>query len=127
VGQVGNVIPATAAEGVPCPVNEVLVVTLGIPDTGLFSRGDADGDSKLNVLDAILIIQFAVTNLPLSVDCMKAYDADDDGAVDVMDAIPVLMYAFQQGPALASPFGADVCAVDGTPEDSLTCTTSNCQ
>jgi len=122
--QPGNVIPATG-DGVPCPVNEVLVVTVGGIIGEDFSRGDANGDGRLNVIDAILIIQFAVNNLPISVDCMKAYDADDDGTVDVMDAIPLLAYTFEMGDPLASPFL--VCAQDGTPGDTLDCVTSNCQ
>lgn len=121
--QAGNVIPATA-DGAPCSLNEVLVVTLGGDVGQPFSRGDADGDGKLNVLDAVLIIQFAANNLPLRVDCMKAYDADDDGLVDVMDAVPVLMYTFQRGADLASPFR--VCGQDGS-SDALGCTDSNCQ
>lgn len=118
-------IAATAA-GTPCPVNELLKVTLGAAATARFSRGDADGNSKINVSDAVLIIQIAVGNLPKRFDCMSILDANDDGVVNITDAIPVLQYVFQKGAPLPAPFKA--CAVDSTP-DSLECPitgTTNC-
>jgi hypothetical protein len=122
--QGGNKIPATAV-GTPCPVNEVLKVKLGgVPPTN-FSRGDANGDSKINITDAVLIIQIVVGNLPARFTCQDVLDANDDGRVNVTDALPVLAYIFQRGPALPAPFRA--CAADTAVADTLVCTQSNCQ
>jgi hypothetical protein len=64
---------------------------------GKFSRGDANGDSKINVTDAVLIIQIVVGNIQAKFDCQDALDANDDGQVNVADAVPVLSYVFQRG------------------------------
>jgi len=119
-----NVIAATPAEG--CPVNEILVVSLGdvTPGNAPFSRGDADGDGKLNVVDAVLIIQNALGNLPKRFDCDDMLDTNDDGTVDVADGIPPLTYVFQRGPALPDPFRT--CAVEAGDDDGLGCVESNC-
>ncbi|HZN59551.1 MAG TPA: dockerin type I repeat-containing protein, partial [Planctomycetota bacterium] len=116
-------IPATGA-GAPCPVNEILKVQLGVVAPGKFSRGDANGDSKINVTDAVLIIQIVVGNIQAKFDCQDALDANDDGQVNVADAVPVLSYVFQRGPDLPEPFKK--CAADPT-NDALTCTQANCQ
>ena len=83
-----------------------------------FRRGDVDGDTKYNVIDAITIIQVAVGNLQPKIDCQKAHDANDDGQVTVADALPILAYVFQRGPALPDPFRT--CGTDPT-NDALTC------
>jgi hypothetical protein len=122
-GTKGHKIGATG-EGTPCPVNEILKVNLGTVDGVPFGRGDADGNEKINVVDAILIIQIDVGNLPARFACDKILDANDDGTVTVTDAIPVLKWVFEKGAALPAPFRA--CATDPT-ADALTCTASNCQ
>jgi hypothetical protein len=101
-----------------------LKVNLGAPPTSNFSRGDADGNSKINVVDAILIIQIQVGNLQEKFDCDKILDANDDGKVTVTDAIPVLQYVFEKGAPLPAPFRA--CGPDPT-ADALNCTKGNCQ
>ncbi|HVR75859.1 MAG TPA: dockerin type I repeat-containing protein [Planctomycetota bacterium] len=119
----GNKIPATGT-GDPCPVNEILRVSVGPVDGVRFSRGDANGDSKINVTDAVLIIQNIVGNLAKRFACDDILDANDDGVLNVTDALPVLAYVFQRGPDLPAPFRT--CGVDPT-NDALTCTQSNCQ
>jgi hypothetical protein len=119
----GNKIPATGA-GTPCPVNEILKVTLGgVPPPTKFSRGDSDGNGKINVIDAILIIQIKVGNLSAKFACDDVLDADDSGTVTVTDAIPVLQWVFAKGAALPAPFLT--CGLDGT-NDALSCTQANC-
>ena len=119
----GNKIPATPTDATKCPVNEILEVTLGDGAPGKFSRGDADGNSKINVVDAILIIQIETGNLPEKFDCDDALDANDDGTVTTADGIRVLQYVFERGPNLPPPFRT--CGTDPT-DDSLTCNASNC-
>ena len=118
----GNKIPATAKDA-KCVTNEILEVTLGQGPVGKFNRGDADGNSKINVVDAILIIQIETGNLPEKFDCDDALDANDDGTVTTQDGIRVLQYVFERGPNLPPPFRT--CGDDPT-DDSLTCNASNC-
>ena len=123
----GQKIPATGAAE-PCPVNEILKVTLGEEGVN-FRRGDADGNGKLNVTDAVLIIQVIVKNLATKFNCDDMLDANDDGKLTVTDAIPVLQYVFQKGPNLAAPFPS--CGPDPAPvppaTDTLSCAVTNCQ
>ena len=97
----------------------------GVVPPKKFSRGDANNDSKINVTDAVLIIQIVVGILPQKVDCKDALDANDDGRVTVADAIPVLAYVFQKGANLPEPFKK--CAVDPTDTDNLSCAQDACQ
>ena len=118
-----NVIAATAGDD--CSVNEILVVTVGgPPPVANFSRADANGDSKINVVDAIIIIQLIIGNIPAPFNCDSIYDANDNGQLDLGDGVMPLNYVFGRGPALADPFRS--CGPDGTPDD-LTCTQPNCQ
>ena len=119
----GNQIAATPTDA-KCTVNEILKVTLGTPPEGKFRRGDADGNAKLNVVDAILIIQIETGNLQEKFDCDDALDANDDGNTTVSDAITVLSYVFQRGPEPPDPFPA--CGTDPT-ADNLTCNQGTCQ
>ena len=119
----GNQIAATPTDA-KCLTNEILKVTLGTPPEGKFRRGDADGNSKLNVVDAILIIQVETGNLQEKFDCDDALDANDDGNTTVSDAITVLTYVFQRGPEPPDPFPA--CGTDPT-ADTLTCNQATCQ
>ncbi|MBN1885241.1 MAG: hypothetical protein JW876_06960, partial [Candidatus Krumholzibacteriota bacterium] len=115
-----NVIPATAGEG--CPLNEILVLHFaGVEQP--FSRGDADVNGKVNISDAVWIIQILFGSFVEKVDCDDALDANDDGSLNIDDAMIVLAWMFQRGEALPPPFLT--CGVDETP-DGLDCRQSNC-
>jgi hypothetical protein len=120
-----NVIPATVDTGATCGANEILKVTIkGQVEKPKFSRGDANGDSKVNVTDGVLLAQYVILGAPLLFDCKKMFDANDDGKLDTSDPIFLLTYLFLHGGVPAAPF--KTCAVDGT-DDTLTCATPNCQ
>jgi hypothetical protein len=121
-GQAGNLIPPPRA-GALCPVNEILRVTLSLPPLSAFHRGDADGDGKFNVADAILLFQIRAGGLPARFDCEDLLDANDDGTADLADGIYLLNYLFLAGPELPAPFHA--CAGDRTADD-LACAVANC-
>jgi hypothetical protein len=110
----GNKILATTGED----VNEAFVLVLGGVVEKQFQRGDADGNEKINVSDAVWIIQVIVGNFTAAYDCEDALDADDNGVLEVEDAVPVLQWVFQRGSALDEPFLG--CGTDPT-ADSLTC------
>ena len=119
-----NAIAPSAAEG--CGLNEILVVTFADVPVGElpFNRGDADGNGRINIRDAMLIIQSALGNVAQPFACDDVYDADDDGTISVKDGLPALLYVFQKGAPLPAPFRT--CAIETT-ADALSCTQSNCQ
>jgi Dockerin type I domain len=89
----------------------LLALVLGAGRLGAadFVRGDANGDGKLSISDAIFIwnYRFRDRNAP---DCEKAADFDDDGYVSVSDCISLQKFlTWGEGPPPA-PFpgpGAD--------------------
>ena len=114
-----NLIPATDTEG--CPVNEILLVT-GTPP---FNRADSDGDGEFNVVDAVVIIQYVIMNIPAPFDCDDIFDANDNGMLELGDGLMLLNYLFMRGPTLAMPFRE--CGSDATDDTLDTCVESNCQ
>ena len=91
--------------------------------SGRFSRGDATGDGRVNVSDAVILIRQLFIAWPLGYDCPDLRDVNDDGAGDLSDAISLLSYLFLGAPPPPPPFGA--CGVDPTP-DTLGCPQPNC-
>jgi hypothetical protein len=87
------------------------------PDLTPFIRGDTNGDSNLDIADAISILSFLFAAGPAP-SCEDAADANDDGAVDIADAIAVLSHLFGGAGDLPEPFGE--CGEDPT-EDELGC------
>jgi hypothetical protein len=124
-GGQSNRIPATPP-GTPttCPLNELLVVSFGPPPQQPFSRGDADGNRKLNVTDGILIIQIRIGNIAARFNCDDILDSNDNGIVELSDAVLVLRYVFMDGAPLPPPFRAQ-CTTDPT-DDALICAQGNC-
>ncbi len=92
----------------------VLVIRPDIEFVGpLFLRGDADGNSTINIADAIFILQylFARGRPPA---CMDSADVDDSSQVNIADAISTLSYLFGNSFAPAYPFPDK--GLDGTPD-----------
>jgi hypothetical protein len=112
-------IPATGDAG--CPLNELFVVTFGANRN--FFRSDADGNGRLNVTDAVLIIQNILMNLNRRFNCDDMLDADDNGLLQIVDGVALLNYLFVRGMPLPPPFFA--CGQDPTP-DALGCAQANC-
>jgi hypothetical protein len=82
-----------------------------------FRRGDGNGDGKLDLSDAVFVLNHLFvggTEPP----CLDSADADDSGDLDITDAVYSLSFLFLGGPAPPSPF-LD-CGVDPTP-DGLGC------
>lgn len=116
-----NRIPATPDEA-GCPLNEIVTIRFGEPPPRPFIRGDMDGSSRVDITDAVLVIQVVLQNLPRRYDCEKALDADDDGVANITDAIAILRYMFLAGDLLAAPFPE--CGADQTVDD-LHCREAN--
>ena len=86
-----------------------------------FLRGDADGNLRINVIDAILSVP--IGEQPGRRDCNDAMDADDDGRLTVLDTVAIITYIFAGSTELPAPHGR--CGVDVT-LDRLDCNDSDC-
>ncbi len=87
---------------------------------GGFVRGDTNGDSAIDLADALVILN-SLFQVDTIVVCASSLDANDDGAIGVSDALFLLFHLYRQGPAPPSPGRA--CGPDPTP-DGLSCVTS---
>lgn len=136
-GRSGLVIEADLdGDGVPDPLSGILsfevfrasgaeptytMFFLGDPSIEpepLFHRGDANGDGRVDIADAIFGLGYLFLGGPKPA-CMDAADSNDTGRFDLSDPIFVLSWAFSGGPAPPAP-GPGACGADPT-EDSLDC------
>jgi hypothetical protein len=88
----------------------------------LFTRGNANGDGKVDFSDILTILTYLFRGEPQSVPCRKALDVNDDEEVDVSDAIYLLSAQFLGEVTLPAP---KVCGRDPT-EDLLGCEVGGC-
>jgi len=111
-----NLVVNTDLQGIT-PVQEN--GTVQIVNQPTFVRGNANGDSSVNLADAIFTLQFLFSGVPALV-CGDAMDPNDDGGVDVSDAIYLIAYLFSGGPppeppfVQSAPFGG--CGLEATPD-----------
>jgi hypothetical protein len=90
---------------------------IGEYDT-LFLRGDANGDTVVDISDPVAALGFLFTGSTRP-PCLDSSDANDDGRVDIADPIYLLSFLFQGGPHPRSP-GTLISGSDRT-VDSLHC------
>jgi hypothetical protein len=81
-----------------------------------FRRGDANTDSRVNLLDAIDVLDFLFRERAL--ECLDAGDVNDDGTVQLDDAVGLLQFLFRDGGAPAAPYPE---AGEDVTEDELDC------
>jgi len=67
-----------------------------------FLRGDANGDARIDISDAVKILRFLFSGD--TTDCREALDVNDDTRLDIGDAIYLLSYLFRDGPLPPPPF-----------------------
>jgi len=79
-----------------------LVSENGLDQGPLFTRGDANEDGRLDVSDAVAILNGLFGARPIR--CADAADSNDDGATDISDGIHLLQGLFLGGPSPASPY-----------------------
>jgi len=79
-----------------------VLVRDGDAPLAVFLRGDANGDGKLDISDAVKILRFLFSGD--TSDCAEALDANDDGRLDIADAVFLLGYLFSEGPRPPAPF-----------------------
>jgi hypothetical protein len=97
-------------------------VTCQVLVTNDWVRGDANGDSTVNIGDGIWIISELFLGGAAS-SCAVARDSNDDGNVDAADAVHIFSYRFLNGPMPGAPFPGCGQVSGQTPED---CEGSGC-
>jgi hypothetical protein len=91
----------------------------GVPDEckkRSFHRGDATGEGRATITDAIRLLGFLFLGGPPP-GCREAADFDDDGRVDISDAMGLLDFLFLGGPPPAPP-GPPAAPCGPDPQDS---------
>jgi hypothetical protein len=92
-----------------------------------FKRGQVNGDTKIDIADAVWIVFHVIQDPNYPLVCWVAGDIDPAGEVGVnfLDAVALIQYLFNAGAKPAAPF--DTCGVaDDTteancPPDSIVC------
>jgi len=96
--------------------SQLLELTFGEPTGVRFVRGDANGDGRLNLVDALATLGHIFGGERQS--CSDALDLDDSGSVRIDDALRLLELIFRSGANPPAPFPN--CGEDPT-EDQLSC------
>ncbi len=86
----------------------------GVP----FQRGNVNGDSHVDISDAIFMLCYIFLDGP-SPACADAGDANDDGALDIADVNALLSYLFQNAGPLPAP--SEWCGFDPTADTLPDC------
>ncbi|MEM7165447.1 MAG: dockerin type I repeat-containing protein [Planctomycetota bacterium] len=82
-----------------------------VPGTGIFSRGDCNGDGSTNIADAVFLLGFLFPQGTANVlECLDACDGNDDESLNIADAVRILNALFGPTDPLPAPYpgcGAD--------------------
>jgi len=113
-----SIIPVTPGEirfrageeGIGIAGEERVEVNVSAPPR--FKRGDVEPDGKLNLTDAIVVLNYLFLAGPPPA-CLDAADVDDTGVLNLTDPIYLLNYLFLAGPGPKPP-GPNTCGPDET-------------
>jgi hypothetical protein len=84
----------------------VVTVHAQEPESVSVMMGDANGDGRANIADAIYVLGYLFNHGPAP-RCMRAADANGDAALNIADAVKVLGFLFSAGP-LTPPGGVEI-------------------
>ena len=99
-------------------ISEPVFLSVREVDEGpVFVRGDANNDVRIDLSDAVKILQFLFLGDTAS--CLDAFDIDDSGTILINDAVLLLDWLFRGGDEPADPFPSP--GVDPTTADPLDC------
>ncbi|MBN1421688.1 MAG: CotH kinase family protein [Planctomycetes bacterium] len=73
------------------------------PGVRHFLRGEVNDDGRIDIGDAVRILEILFAGVPAP-RCDDAADVNDDGGLDIGDAIRILNYLYASGPAPEPPF-----------------------
>ena len=95
-----------------------VVLAFSATTANAFIRGDANGDTAIDIADAVAILGVLFVPGVAPLECADIGDSNDDGLFDISDGIYLLSFLFVAGsPGPPEPFPAD--GDDPTP-DTLT-------
>lgn len=119
---VDNLVTVAGLSVIPCNLATAEVdVAFGVaPPNNAFIRGNPNDDTKVDIADAIWIVN-ELFKEGAATTCQDAADVNNDGMVDSSDATYLIAYEFQGGPAPPAPFPD--CGTEPIDEDALTCAT----
>lgn len=107
---VQNAVTVAGDTKTPCngPPNPAAAVQISFEKSTVaparkFRRGNPNNDSKINIADAVWIINEVFRSGPATV-CPPSADINGDGTEDAADALYLIMYEFKGGPAPPAPF-----------------------
>lgn len=90
-----------------------------------FIRGDADANGKIEITDAVRVLEYLFLGIPPGLPCLEAADVDNDGLINITDPIRILDFQFiGTFPEIPPPFpgcGVDTIFPDRLPYYSLGC------
>ena len=78
-------------------------VRVGVSGEPTFSRGEANGDGRTDISDAVYTLSYLFLG-GIAPNCLDALDTDDTGTLDLTDAVRLLVYLFQGGLPPEPPF-----------------------
>jgi hypothetical protein len=99
----------------PPPEEEGQILGLLLEET--FVRGDANGDTLVDIADPIVVLLYLFLGKSAPA-CADSADADDDGTINIGDPIFILSVLFRGTGSLPAPFPAE--GFDPT-EDDVVC------
>jgi hypothetical protein len=100
-----------------CECRSARIIFEPLPPEAEFIRGDPNGDNRVNIGDAIWIVNELFRSGPAT-QCPDAADINGDGMEDLADVSYLIAYQFLGGPAPPGPFPG--CGADPT-KDTLDC------
>ena len=83
------------------PAESARISLGGGPDP--FVRGDANGDGRLDISDAVAILLYLFQGSEI-LTCEDHGDVDDNGALQLTDPVLALSFMFREGPSPAPPY-----------------------
>jgi hypothetical protein len=100
----------------------------GVTSEPTFTRGDSNGDSTVNIADAIFLLgNLFPVGPPNVLTCLEASDGNNDGTVNIADVISILDALFGVPPVpLAAPYPNCGSASDAPMQTGIGCAQSTC-
>jgi len=86
-----------------CPLAVAIVLSRSTSLRADFIRGDVDMSMRLDVSDAVKILNMLFLG-SVDIVCLDAADANDSGELDVSDPVYILSHLFLGGPAPRAPY-----------------------
>ncbi len=102
----------------------IILMRINVPPDIPFIRGDSNNNGKVDISDAIRILNYLYMGVG-DVACQDAGDTNDDGRIDISDAVYLLNYLFQGNP-IKLPDPNNLGEADKT-YDKLVCGHSVCK